>query len=273
MKIYVIGSTGFIGKNLVQFYRDQTVFEHKRDMDLIINLDLFNPDVIINCAAEIYKLDLMYDVNVVLVKTCLDWVKINRHVQFIQLGSSSEYGTLSRPSKESDPIVANTMYAGTKGAATLLCQTYANQFGLDIQIVRPYSPYGPGEQSHRLFPSLWRAFKITYSRPMILTMGVHDFCYIDDFVSAIDMIINSSKIRGSGEIINVSSGQQTTNLKILDIFRSVTSSHGTVNIDDKFTTPDVWCANIDHIKTKYGWRPQYSLVDGITKFLEQAKYE
>jgi nucleoside-diphosphate-sugar epimerase len=162
------------------------------------------------------------------------------------------------------------MYSGTKGAATLLCQAYAKQHNVDVQIIRPYSPYGPGERPHRLFPALWRAFKL--DNPMKLVMGVHDFCYIDDFVDAVDLIIGNDK-RTPGEIINVSSGEQYSNSTVLETFRKITGLQGNVEVMAKFTTPPVWKADVTLVKEKYGWKPKYSLEDGIRKFLEEATYE
>jgi nucleoside-diphosphate-sugar epimerase len=270
MKFYIIGATGFIGQNLVKRYSSEQVYQHQRYFDLLAKLDQYNPDVIINCAAEIYEADSMYDVNVRMVNDCLDWCKTHPNTQLIQLGSSSEYGPVGRASKETDPICVDNMYSGTKGAATLLCQAYAKQHNVDVQIIRPYSPYGPGERPHRLFPALWRAFKL--DSPMKLVMGVHDFCYIDDFVDAVDLVIGNDK-RTPGEIINVSSGEQYSNSTVLETFRKVTGLQGNVEVVAKFTTPPVWKADITLVKDKYGWKPKHSLEDGIRKFLEEATYE
>ena len=269
MKIFITGSTGFVGQNLVKFYQQYSVFEYKRGMILLEELKKFDPDLVINCAAEIYDTENMWAVNVILTKQCLQYC-IENQKQMIQLGSSSEYGTVSRPTKELDPIQLESVYAGTKGIATLMCQTAAAEYQTDVVILRPYSPYGPGERQHRLFPALWRAFKL--NRPMDLVMGVHDFLYIDDFVSAVDCVLNS-KDRQPGEIINISSGQQYSNSDVLAAFQTVTGKQAPVNIVNKFVTPATWCADISHIKQKYGWQPCISLEQGIKLFLEKADYE
>ena len=270
MRIFILGSTGFIGQNLVEFYKEHSVIKFIRTMDLTVQLQISAPDLIINCAAEIYDKDQMWKANVELVRDCLEYVKANPTTKFVQLGSSSEYGPYQRATSEKDPINPVDMYAGTKGIATTLCQTYANTYGLDVVVLRPYSPFGPGERPHRLFPNLWKSFKL--DRPMNLVLGVHDFCYIDDFVEAVDVILSSDK-RTPGEIINVSSGVQTTNTDVLQMFREITGKQGVVTVVDKFTTPPVWQADISHIKSKYGWTPKHTLADGIKKFLERANYE
>lgn len=269
MKIFITGSTGFIGQNLADFYSEHAVFRFTRNMVLRDELDKYKPDLVINCAAEIYDVDNMWAVNVVLAKQCLQYC-IENDKQMIQLGTSSEYGTVNRPSKESDPIQVESAYAGTKGIATLMCQTAAAEYQTDVVILRPYSPYGPRERRHRLFPALWRAFKL--DQPMDLVMGVHDFLYIDDFVRALDCVLQS-KDRQPGEIINVSSGQQYSNSDVLAAFQSVTGKQAPVNIVNKFVTPVTWCADISHIKQKYDWKPTVSLEQGIKLFLEKADYE
>ena len=271
MKIFITGATGFIGGNLESFYTKQghDIFAYKRWMDIGAKLDWFNPNLIINCAAEIYNPDAMWTANVELVKQCLDYQR-DHSCQMIQFGSSSEYGEHSDATEETDPIAATDMYSTTKGIATMLCQTYAQQYGNDVVIIRPYSPYGPGERPHRLFPRLWRAFKSNES--MTLVNGVHDFCYIDDFVQAVNIIATSDQ-RTPGEIVNVSAGVQTTNHEVYEIFKKITGHAGAVTLKDDWVTPKVWTANIHKATNKFGWHSQYTIEQGIEKFLAEANYE
>lgn len=271
MKIFITGSTGFIGQNLVQFYRDHDIFEFRRYMDIGAKLDYFKPDLIINCAAEIYDKDCMWRTNVELTRECLEHCKDFPNTQMIHLGSSSEYGyNYSRATMESDALNPVDMYAGTKGIATTLCQTYGHVYKTDVVTLRPYSPYGPGERPHRLFPNLWRSFKL--NKPMDLVLGVHDFCYIDDFVEALDIVVRSER-KHPGEVLNVSSGVQTTNVEVLEAFKKVTGLQGNVNIVNKFVTPAVWRCDNTKIKLRYGWSPKTTLEQGVKLFLERAHYE
>lgn len=271
MKIFITGGTGFIGKNLVQRFDQHEVEVYKRQHGAIRSrLDDFSPDWIINCAAEIYNVAQMWSSNVELTRDCLEWVKDHPGTRMLHMGSSSEYGPVAQASREDDPIQATDMYAGTKGMATLLCQTYSRVHDLDVTVVRPYSPYGPGEKSHRLFPRLWQAFRL--DRPMDLVQGVHDFCYIDDFVRAVEMIMNSED-RERGMIVNISGGIEYTNIQVLECFQRVTGKSAPVTLIDKFATPIKWQANVTLARERFGWCPEIDLEQGIRLFLEKAHYE
>ena len=271
MKIFITGSTGFVGSNFLSFFDHFDVECFQRNgIGLKAQLDSFQPNWIINCAAEIYNTDKMWSVNVEITKVCVDWIVLNPRTKMIQIGSSSEYGVHDSPTSENSSLLATDIYGTTKAIASLLCISNAKSFGLDIVVVRPYSLFGPKERDHRLFPKLWRAFK--YNQAMQLVEGVHDFCYIDDFVRAVETIM-FSKNRTHGDVVNISSGIQTTNSEVLDHFRSVTGIDGAVTKLDKFCTQKVWQADITHIKNTYGWNPSISVRDGIEMFLNEVNYE
>lgn len=273
MKIFITGSTGFVGRNLIEYYAEHNLFQYKRNEDLIECLIKFDPDVIINAAAEIYNDDFMWNSNVILTKNCLDYVKSNPRVKMIQIGSSSEYGIMNTASKETDRIDPVDMYQSTKGIATILCQGYARTYDLDICIARPYSLYGKYEQQHRLFPNLWKAF--IKNIPMTLYDGVHDFIFIDDFVRGIDILIKSDKNKTKGDIINFGSGVQYKNIEILNMFETVLQKQAPIqyvpHMKKRFEG-GVWKCDTEYSRNKYQFKCHYDLNSGVVKFIETAKY-
>jgi nucleoside-diphosphate-sugar epimerase len=268
MKILITGVSGFIGKNLVEFYqKDNIVITPMRGDDLLLSLNTNKPDVVIHCAAEIYKADAMFDSNIVMTYTILEWLKNNSNSKMIHIGSSSEYGILPRASKETDRINPIDIYQATKGAATLLCQGYARQFDLDVKIARVYSAYGNHERPNRLFPTLYRAF---FNRePMNLYAGFHDFIYIKDFVRGINILVNSEK--KPGEIINFGSGVQHSNLHVLYLWKHIYDSEPPIKYVDKMSKnfeSTVWVCDTTYAKEKYSFETEYSLEEGIKEFIK-----
>ena len=93
MKIFITGATGFIGRNLVEYYKGYDVIEYRRSNPLFDCLLMADPDVIINCAAEIYNQDLMWDANINIPAVCIDYLKGTKNKKMIQTNDIGEHFT------------------------------------------------------------------------------------------------------------------------------------------------------------------------------------
>lgn len=275
MKIFITGATGFVGKNLVDYYtrRGHNVYAFRRDENLYECLQKFKPDAIVNSAAEIYDYELMFEPNIVMVQTILEYAKTcDQWCRVVQIGSSSEYGPTDHATSEDTLLKPVDFYQATKGAATLLCQGWARLHNLPVWITRPYSVYGPGEREHRLFPRLYRAFN--YAEPMTLYQGYHDFIYINDFVRGIDLVLQQWDL-SPGEIVNFGSGIQTGNFELLEIWEQVTQKTAPVaKVAEmrKAFENNIWLCNTTKANN-LGFNCEYDLETGIRDFLLKANYD
>lgn len=270
-KMLITGSNGFIGKNLIEFYKNKfSIIEHTKQNN-VLDILKKNPDIIINCAASIYDENSMFESNVLLVKEILNYVK-KTNCKMIQIGSSSEYGRKTKPTKESDSLSPSTLYETTKSAATMLCVGYAKTYNLDIVVARPYSVYGKYEKSYRLFPRLYNAF--FQKEAMTLYNGVHDFIYIKDFIKGLDILLNSSKDKTCGDIVNFGSGKQYTNFEILDVFKKILNMDAPVEINTKMNKnfeSDIWICDNTYAKEKYNFLCEYNIESGIIDYIKTMK--
>jgi len=273
MKIVITGTSGFIGKSLKEhFGKAHEIIEWGRLSPAPVSFISFHkPDVVINCAGEIYNADVMYETNVGIVHGWLEGIKnYSPTTRFINIGSSAEYGPMPRASSERDPINPVDVYQATKGAATLLCQGYARQFGLDTCVARIYSGYGVNERPHRLYPKLYEAF--VNDAPMTLRDGYHDFIYIEDFVRGIELLLNSPWPKG--EIVNFGSGRQYSNLEVLELWHTITGRVGNVVYEpglSKAYESNIWCCDTVYAKMQYKFQTEYSLEEGIRDFIKRKQ--
>lgn len=266
-RIVITGSTGFLGKHLMERFVNCEVMEIKRDLSLIKNIKSFNPDYIFHFAAEIYDEDSMFESNVMFTYNLLEHTKDVNYKAFVYCGSSSEYGTKNKPMSENDYLEPNTLYSATKSSGTMMCKGFASRYNKPIITVRPFSVYGLYEKSHRFIPTLFDRF--VKKESVTISPGVHDFIYIDDFINAVLVITNSDSEIIKGDVVNIGYGSQWTNKEVYDIMKNIFQYDIDVNfVDGKlrtFDTTESWVADISKLKDKYGYFPKYSLEYGLNE--------
>ena len=270
MKIYITGATGFLGLSLKEHFQEHNIFCHTRGNDTDTELDQFEPDLIFHCAGEIYNTDQMFNTNIGMTYSILEWLRRHPSTRLVYIGSSSEYGPVARPTTERDTINPQNLYEATKGAGTLLCQAYARQFGLQTCVARIYSGYGVYERERRLFPTLYRAF--FNDEPMKLYDGVHDFIYIEDFVCGIELLLN--KEWPPGEIVNFGTGTQYRNITVLKIWEAVLGRTAPVEYENRFLRAHdtrFWSCDPTYAHKAYGFRANYELKEGIEDFIRKKQ--
>lgn len=182
MKILVTGRNGFIARHLVPVLDKHEICTTGREDDLVQILNNFKPEMIFHLAAELSDDSKMFETNVCQTLTILEWMRNNLETKLILFGSSSEYGRSDKPRSESDPLNPDTIYEGTKAAASMLARAWSKTWGLKITLIRPFTIYGPDEKPTKLTQILFR--KYHDNSVLKLTEGVHDYMYIDDFVNA-----------------------------------------------------------------------------------------
>lgn len=274
MRYLITGGTGFIGKSIIEKLYNEEILLIGRDwhsnLNLLNQIKEFKPDYILHCAAEIKDSSKTFESNILMTHWLLEVTKNVNYKCFITLGSSSEYGYTQKPMTENELLKPRTMYEATKGASTLLCQGFAREYNKPIAVVRPFSVYGINEPSNRLIPTLFRNFKNnTISK---ISLGVHDFIHIDDFIDGLLSVLYSEKELIQGDIVHFGSGVQYSNLEVFNIIKNIFKSNLEYekidNIFNKYDTLN-WVADITYAKTKYKFNPKYTLETGLKEIYER----
>jgi nucleoside-diphosphate-sugar epimerase len=274
MKYLITGATGFIGKSILERLADHEILtvgrEWNSDSELPVKINKYNPDYIIHCAAEIKNSEKTFESNILMTNWLLNVTKDIDYVSFVNIGSSSEYGNTLHPMTEIDLLKPRTMYEATKGACTLLCQGFANEYNKPIATVRPFSVYGTYEPAARLIPTLFRNFKNNVTSK--ISTGVHDFIHINDFIDGVFSVLYCEPEIMKGDIVHFGSGVQYSNVEVYNIIKKLFNSNleydSITNIFNKYDVTN-WVADITYAKTKYKFNPKYNLQTGLTEIYEQ----
>ena len=295
--VLVTGGAGFVGTNLVRYLlkrnfrvhvllKKETNLWRLRDILRDINIYLLdlqnlkklknvcskiNPNYIFHLAAygsypsqtdigEIVNTNILGTVNL------LEATRDIPYQCFINTGSSSEYGFKDKPMQESDILEPISFYGVSKATSTLICQVFARQFKKPVITFRLFSVYGPYEEATRLIPT---AIKAALTGGILnLTKGnvSRDFICVQDVISA--YVKAMSKKYLTGEIFNIGSGVQHTNLEVAGVIKRCSKNRLRFKIGTYKRRPwdtSFWVANISKAKSELSWQPKYSLAEGLKR--------
>lgn len=294
MKILIIGSEGFIGRNCVSFFsgKAQEVFAcdivdksspgyfcvSAQDPDFDPVFQKINPDVCINASgsadvgSSIKDPDTDFRLNVKNVEKILQSIKkYSPDCRLINFSSASVYGNPKHlPVSESAVLDPLSPYGRHKLRSEVLLKEYHDKYRLRTCSMRVFSAYGPGLRK-QIF---WDVYKKSTQGKKIILFGTgkesRDFIFIDDLVRAIDCIIRSADF--SGESINVSSGVETSIRDAATLLLSFLGNDHSVEFsgEEKKGDPKNWRADITILK-KLGFVPFVTFEEGIKKYAEWLK--
>ena len=115
-------------------------------------------------------------------------------------------------------------YGATKAAGTLVACAIAASAGGRLAVLRRIGPYGPGEASHRLFPSLANRLRAGEKVPLTTGLQVRDFMFVGDTVAALVAAARHLELpSGAPVVLNLCTGIGVT---VRQFAETVWISHG-----------------------------------------------
>ena len=174
----IVGATGFIGSNLLDYLnksnynitaiskKNNLKLKYKNIKHIKLNISKFKElknkikhryDVIINLSGYVdhKNKSKVYDVHYTGAKNLIDFFKDKNIDQFIQIGSSIEYGKSKSPHLEPKTLkIFNTFshYGNAKYKISKYILNLYKKENFPFIILRPYIIYGPGQTTDRLIP-------------------------------------------------------------------------------------------------------------------------
>lgn len=253
--LYLIGGSGFIGKNLVRClspYYQITVFDKYIDCDffccypevatVVMNLateriaaEYAAPSYIINLASivtaerDLYLFDELISSNLKILLNLYDRFKDCDSLRlFIQFGSSEEYGSGGSPFVETQREHPNSPYALVKQLTTNTAIMLHDNYGFPAMVVRPGNLFGPGQNKSKFIPYVIE--QLRKGKPLNVSPceQKRDFIHVDVFSLDIHGLFKHAD-KVVGQIVNVSSGQSISLRQIIDFYKEVLHSTSEIN--------------------------------------------
>ncbi len=186
--------------------------------------------------------------------------------KFLHIGSSAEYGAIKPPHNEIVKCKPISDYGKSKLKATkyLLKKSKKNKF--PAIIVRLFQVYGPNQNKNIISVLIGNCKK---NLKFNLTHGnqTRDFCFIDDVVEAIFLLLNSKSKKVIGKIFNIGSGKSHSIKHVAKLVKNQIKKGVPVFGKLKFKKEEILHseASIKKIYNALGWKPKYNLNKGILK--------
>lgn len=206
--------------------------------------------------------------NVLGTMALLDAAARHKVRSFVLCSSSSVYGNSTQiPFREDDSATDRPIspYAATKKACEVLGYTYHHLYGLPVNVIRPFTVYGPrGRPDMAPWLFLQAAMNGTVIRKFGDGSTRRDYTFIGDFAQGFIAAID----RPDGyEIFNLGNSATVSLSEVLEIIARV--SGRTLNIVEEPLQPgDVLLTNADISKAreKLGYDPKVSFEEGMRIF-------
>ena len=297
MKILVTGGLGFIGSNFVKYVADKADIividalkygsneNNLKDLNYkfvkgdICDYDLMaklvkNIDAIVNFAAETHvdrSISNPYafiESNVIGTYTILEAMrKVNPEARLVHVSTDEVYGDIEEGSfKEKDVLKPSSPYSASKASADMLVLAYVRTYGLNVVITRCTNNYGAYQFPEKLIPKAIIRAKRDKKIPIYGTgKNVRDWIFVKDHCEAIDLVLDRAK---EGEIYNISSGEEKTNLEVVsEILRIMDTPDLVEFVEDRPGHDIRYSLNSSKIQS-LGWKPKRSFKEGLEETVE-----
>ena len=242
------------------------------------------PDMVVNFAAEshvdrsIDSPSIFYQTNVLGTVTLLEACRIYGIKRFQQVSTDEVYGDLPLSAaapgfKETDQLRPSSPYSSSKAAADLAVLSYHRTYGIPVTISRSSNNYGRFQHPEKLIPKMIQlALK---KKPLPLYgdgSNVRDWLYVHDHCRAINMILQHGRV---GEIYNVGSGEERSNLEIVRLIcRSLNKPESLIQFVEDRKGHDVrYSLDISKIRNELGWSPETAFDVGMAKTIQWYEEE
>jgi len=219
---------------------------------------------------EFVNLNPYYSVklNVIGTLNILEIARIFNINKIIYTSTGAIYDQSEKVATEESKINPPDLYAATKLSSEHIGIQYGKTFGIDFRVGRLYFVYGPGK-----LPS---DFTYIYKMVFGILEGIEgmkninggdqkfDFTYVED--AARGIVLLYEKENPKENIFNIATGKSHSIREVIDIAIKYSHYSGKIKIRGGKLIKRTETLNIQKIEKETGYKPLYSLEEGIKKY-------
>ena len=278
-EVWVLDALTYAGKleNLSEcFAKSNFHFAHGdiNDSRLVSSI-IEKCDVVINLAAEthvdrsILEPTKFIETNVNGTLNLLNAVRRKPKVKFVQVSTDEVYGSINDGFwSEETPLAPNSPYSASKAAADLLCLSYFKTYNLNISVTRCSNNYGPRQFPEKLIPlAITKILKGEKVPVYGNGLNQREWIHVGDHAEAIWRVATKGK---PGEVYNIGSGKEFTNLEIVSRLASRLGRGDDVIefVEDRLGHDFRYALNSGKIESELNFIPKINFDEGLNQTID-----
>ena len=279
MKIGIIGSSGFLGKNISIYLKHKKnhikkFSSYKKDkkkwfIKVCREIKNFSPDIIINCSASQVLEDDKKAIQKLIfsnlyAQTCfISEAKKNKNfIGFVTFGSRWEYD-------QKGNYKPNNFYAATKHAGDYLFKYFADQQTAVVSL-KIFDTYGVNDSRNKILNLLLKNYKkkttlhLSPGKQEIDYVNIIDICKL---INQISLDIKKKKLKGFKKY-TVSSKKPIKLLKLIEILKNNLKHELKVKVGALSYRKNESMKCSKKIFNYPNWKPQNTLVKDLKKIFD-----
>ncbi len=210
---------------------------------------------------EIYTRD-----NIQSTQRLLEFYKDRKIKKFVYASSSSVYGDVDLPMRETSILKPFSPYGVTKLAAENLCYLYYRNYQVPVISLRYFTVYGPRQRPEMAINLFVRA---VLNGEEISVYGdgnqTRDFTYVDDIIEA---NILSASHNVSGEVFNVGGGSRISVKELAKKIEKYTGEKAKLEyIEAQPGDVRDTLADTGKISKELHWQPKVGIDEGLQRYV------
>jgi dTDP-glucose 4,6-dehydratase len=299
-RLLVTGGAGFIGSNFVRYALDHGIANEVRVLDKLtysgspLTLSQFDEDDrfqftqgdicdqdtveealsgcdgIVNFAAETHvDRSLMEPANFIQTNVfgtlvLLEAVRRKHDVRMLHVSTDEVYGAvMTGTSVETDRIHPRNPYSASKASGEMMVISYVETYGIDVVTTRGSNTYGPYQYPEKFIPLMITNVLEERAIPVYGDgLQVRHWIHVDDHCSGIAAALTDG---GTGEIYNVGSDDERTNLSVAhEVVRLLGASEDLItHVTDRLGHDRRYALSSGKLRS-LGWEPSWDFESGLS---------